>query len=211
MKSEKTSDAPVILPVADSDPRSGEIKVVLNWNPAPRSFLGLRHKSVDLDLGCCYRLRDGRTMLIDGLQFAASSEGRPDAPSRQGCYTQAPYLWHHGDSRSSSAIATETISINPVGIKEIESVVVYAFIYEGASGWTDCNASVSVIVPGVSPYNIPIVANGSSHPMCAVLRIDFQADGSVLSISRLSTFHKGHVDMSQAYGWPFEFDHGKKS
>lgn len=211
MKTEVSVPSPVTVPVVDSDPRSGEIKIVLHWNPVPRGFFGLRRKSVDLDLGCCYKLRDGRIMLVDGLQFASRPEGQPDSPSRQGCYTEAPFLWHHGDNRSTSDVASETISVNPQGLNLIESITIYAFIYEGASGWTDCNASVSVLIPGVAPFNMALDASVPAKPMCAVLAMSFSEDGNEMEIIPLSTFHKGHIDMSQAYGWPFEFDHVKKS
>ncbi len=210
MKTIKPIPTNIELPVIDTNRRIGEIKVVLHWNPTPRNFFGFRHKAIDLDLGCCYKLRDQRIMMIDCLQFANQPESNPNESSRQGCYTEAPFLWHHGDRRKVSEGASETISINPEGLKEIESLTIYSFIYNGAKSWIDCNASISVLVPGSAPYNINIAPTESGKPMCAALRITVASDGKSLQISPLLTFHKGHIDLSQTYGWPFEFTQGKK-
>ena len=53
----------------------GEIKINLDWSKGgflKRIFWG---GDIDLDLGCFYELRDGRKMLIDGLQFSRGRGG----------------------------------------------------------------------------------------------------------------------------------------
>ena len=52
-------------------------------------------------------------MLIDGLQFSHGRGGRRDQATRQGCYTQKPFIWHMGDDRGGSAESGETILVNP--------------------------------------------------------------------------------------------------
>lgn len=50
-------------------PLAGEIVIYLDWNKG--GFLkNLFGNAVDLDLGCFYEMRDGKKMLIDGLQFS---------------------------------------------------------------------------------------------------------------------------------------------
>lgn len=86
----------------------GEIKINLDWSKGSffkRMFGG----DMDLDLGCFYEMRDGSKMLIDGLQFSHGRGGRRDQQTRQGCYTQAPYIWHRGDDRGGGAESGETI------------------------------------------------------------------------------------------------------
>jgi len=138
---------------------SGEIKINLDWSKGgllKRFFKG----DIDLDLGCFYELNDGKKMLIDGLQFSHGRGGRRDQVSRQGCYTQAPWIWHKGDDRGGSSESGETIFVNPQGIGDIKRIIVYTFIYEGAAQWSDTNAVVKVSVPG----NEDVIVEMASNP-----------------------------------------------
>ena len=86
--------------------------------------------AIDLDLGCFYELRDGKKMLIDGLQFSHGRGGSRDKQTRQGCYTHSPYIWHQGDDRGGSSESGETILVNPAGASNIKRIIVYTFIYK---------------------------------------------------------------------------------
>ena len=88
---------------------TSEIKINLDWSKG--GFLKqMFGKSIDLDLGCFYELRDGSKMLIDGLQFSHGRGGNRNQRTRQGCYTQSPYIWHMGDDRGGSSESGETVS-----------------------------------------------------------------------------------------------------
>ena len=65
---------------------SGEIKLILTGAKEAlwKIFGG---GDIDLDLGCFYELRDGKKMLIDGLQFSHGRGGDRNHQTRQGCYT----------------------------------------------------------------------------------------------------------------------------
>ncbi len=93
---------------------SGEIKINLDWSKG-----GLLKKifgggDIDLDLGCFYELRDGKKMLIDGLQFSHGRGGDRNHQTRQGCYTQSPWIWHKGDDRGGSSESGEIESGHPL-------------------------------------------------------------------------------------------------
>ena len=112
----------------------GEIKINLDWSKG--GFLKkLFGGAIDLDLGCFYELKDGTKTLIDGLQFSHGRGGRRDQVTRQGCYTQKPFIWHMGDDRGGNAESGETILVNPAGASNIRRIIVYTFIYEGAAQW----------------------------------------------------------------------------
>lgn len=55
-------------------PLTGEIVINLDWNKGG-FFKNLFGNAVDLDLGCFYEMRDGKKMLIDGLQFSHGRGG----------------------------------------------------------------------------------------------------------------------------------------
>lgn len=109
----------------------GEIIINLDWSKG--GFLkSLFGGAIDLDLGCFYEMRNGTKTVIDGLQFSHGRGGSRNQKTRQGCYTQPPYIWHKGDDRGGSSESGESILVNPVGVNEIKRIIVYTFIYDGA-------------------------------------------------------------------------------
>ena len=159
----------------------GEIKINLDWSKGSffkRMFGG----DMDLDLGCFYEMRDGSKMLIDGLQFSHGRGGRRDQQTRQGCYTQAPYIWHRGDDRGGGAESGETIFVNPQGISQIRRIVVYTFIYDGVAKWADTNAVVKVSVPGCEDIIVKMGQQSSIKKFCAIASIEIGTDLSLIHI-----------------------------
>ena len=145
----------------------GEIKINLDWSKGgfmKKLFGG----SIDLDLGCFYELKDGTKMLIDGLQFSHGRGGRRDQVTRQGCYTQKPFIWHMGDDRGGSAESGETILVNPAGASNIKRIIVYTFIYEGAAQWAQTDAVVKVSVPGNEDIIVKMGEQSSNKKFCAI-------------------------------------------
>lgn len=196
----KTLDlTPVTFPL----PSAGEITVSLTWSRESYGLLGLLKRSVDLDLGCYYRLRDGRQMLIDGLQFGVDHVGERNKPSRQGCFTALPYIWHHGDDRDGSLQQGEIISINLRGRDAIDEIVVYAFIYEGAMRWHDTDARLTVAVPGSDPMQIDLMDLRTSEPFVAIASLKFTERDVV--VTPLLTPHAGHIACDHAYGWGLDY------
>lgn len=72
---EKSGDKHRINLEKGGKPITGEIKINLDWSKGG-FFKQMFGSAIDLDLGCFYELRDGKKMLIDGLQF---SHGRGEA------------------------------------------------------------------------------------------------------------------------------------
>ena len=186
---------------------SGEIKINLDWSKGGflKRFL---NGNIDLDLGCFYELNDGRKMLIDGLQFSHGRGGGRNQVSRQGCYAQAPWIWHKGDDRGGSSESGETILVNPQGIGDIKRIIVYTFIYEGAAQWSDTNAVVKVSVPGNEDVIVEMGRQSSNKRFCAIAQLDFTGDS--ITVKKLVTFHNSHQDCDQTYGWGFNYSPGSK-
>ena len=126
---------------------SKEIYINLSWSQGKKGLLGLFKQTIDLDLGCFYELTNGNKTLIDGIQFSHGRGGTRNVSSKQGCYTNPPYIWHTGDDRGGNASSGENILVNPQGINEIKRIIVYTFIYEGVAKWDETNAVVTVKFP----------------------------------------------------------------
>lgn len=187
---------------------TGEIVINLDWNKGS-FFRGLMGKTVDLDLGCFYELRDGRKKLIDGLQFSHGRGGDRHQLSGQGCYDKAPFIWHQGDDRGGGQSSGETIIVNPAGAAEIKRIIVYTFIYDGVARWADTNAVVTVKVPGNEPVVVEMGRQTSTKRFCAIAQLDFGDDNSI-TVKKLVTFHDRHSDCDKTYGWGFNYSVGSK-
>lgn len=186
----------------------GEIKINLDWSKGGllKQMFG---KPIDLDLGCFYELRDGKKMLLDGLQFSHGRGGNRDQQTRQGCYTKTPFIWHKGDDRGGSSESGETILVNPIGIPNIKRIIVYTFIFEGVAKWADTNAIVKVLVPGCEDVVVQMGKQSSMKRFCAIASIEVNTDNSI-EVQKLVTFHDSHSDCDKQYGWGFNYSPGSK-
>lgn len=189
-------------------PLTGEIIINLDWNKGG-FFKNLFGNAVDLDLGCFYELLDGKKMLIDGLQFSHGRGGDRHHQTRQGCYDNAPYIWHQGDDRGGGSSSGETILVNPNGVSQIKRIIVYTFIYEGVAKWSETNAVVTVKVPGCDDVVVEMGQKYSNKKFCAIAQLDFGTDSSI-TVKKLVTFHNSHSDCDRAYGWGFNYSPGSK-
>ena len=198
---------------------ASDITVNLNWKT-----------NADLDLGCFYELNDGTKMVIDGIQFSQGRGGPRNVQSLQGCYTQAPYIWHMGDDTSGSQMSDgEFILINPEGYSHIKRMTIYAFIYEGVANWSQTDAKIVVKVPGNPEIVVDMSkeaqagtqensgffskllggGGGSSRNFCAIAGLDFVGQESI-RVTKHVTFHGGHDACDDAYNWGMQWTAGSK-
>jgi tellurite resistance protein TerA len=197
-----------------NDHSSKEIIINLNWSqdePKKGFWSGLFGKSsaIDLDLGCFYALNDGRKSVIDGLQFSQGRGGPRNTLTHQGCYTQAPWIWHTGDDRGSSAGSGENILVNPQGLSELSRIVVYCFIYDGAAKWAETNAVATIKVANNPDIVVEMGQQYSPAKFCAIAEILFGKDQS-LTVKKLISFHNGHSECDKAYNWGMKWQAGSK-
>lgn len=192
----------------EGKPWDGEIVINLDWNKG--GFLkNLFGSAVDLDLGCFLELRDGKKHLIDGLQFSHGRGGGRNQITRQGSYEYAPYIWHTGDNKGVGSASGETILVNPKGVSQIKRVIVYTFIYKGVARWSDTNAVVKVKVPGNEEVVVEMGVQRDRRNFCAIAQLDFGTDNTI-AVKKLVTFHDGHKDCDERYGWGFNYTPGTK-
>ncbi len=191
-----------------------EIVINLNWTQETQKKKGLfgglfgGSSSVDLDLGCFFQLSDGQKSVIDGLQFSQGQGGPKNMLTRQGRYTGMPWIWHTGDERSGSG-AGENILVNPLGLQDLQRIVVYCFIYEGVAKWEETNAIASIKVPGTPDIVVEMGKQFSHQKFCALADISFVSNQSI-TVKKLVTFHDGHADCDSAYNWGMKWTAGSK-
>ena len=180
------------LAVADAK----EIRVSLTWKRP--GFLGrIMSGAVDLDLGCFYRLRSGRKNLIDCLQFG-NAGGPADTPTRQGCLVAEPWIWHTGDAPGEKQSNEEALIINPAGLSDIESVMIYCYIFDGPAMWDKIDAKLTIRAGNV--IEIPITPAADSR---FIALAEITPD---LCVKLLGTSHKGHADCDATYNWDFDYN-----
>lgn len=208
---EKRGDSHKIDLSKGSKSASEEILINLSWteNKKKGFFASLLQTDVDLDLGVWYELNDGTKACVDGLQFAHGQGGRRDQQTRQGCYTQAPWLWHSGDDRSGASAQGENIYINPQGIADLKRITIYCFIYEGVAKWSKTNAVVTIKVPDNPDIEVAMGEQTDSQAFCVIAEILFGADQS-MTVKKQVTFHNGHIECDKAYNWEMQWRTGSK-
>jgi tellurite resistance protein TerA len=205
---EKQGDSHKIDLTKKGDNALKEILINLNWNQKKGFWASFTQRAIDLDLGCFYELRDGTKSAIDGLQFSHGRGGSKNQITRQGCYTQKPWIWHSGDDRSGEAAEGENILINPQGLSDFRRIIVYCFIYEGAAKWEDTNAIVTIKVPNNPDVVVEMGKQYSSQNFCAIAEISFLTNS--LTVKKLITFHDGHSDCDRRYGFGMSYTPGSK-
>lgn len=179
----------------------GLIRVNLNWNQAT-SQKGLMgglfggNKGVDLDLGAFVRTKSGLQSVVQALGNGF------------GTLHDEPYVQLQGDDRTGAVSDGEWLHINGKNWKDIEEVLIYAFIYEGAPNWDATDGSVTIHVPGQAPIESKMTEGNPRHGMCAIARL--VNDNGAISVERLNRYFSGHSDMDRAYGWGFRWRAGSK-
>ena len=211
---EKKGDSHKIDLTKKGDNFSKEIILNLNWSQdtEKKGFFSKvfgGSSAIDLDLGCFYELQDGQKSVIDGLQFAHDQGGPRDRLTKQGKYTDKPWIWHTGDDKGSGAGSGENILFNPAGLKDLKRVIVYCFIYEGAAKWEETNGVVTIKVPDNPDVVVEMGKQYSSQKFCAIAELLFDSDSSI-TVKKLVSFHDGHGDCDRAYKWGMKWQAGSK-
>ena len=204
---EKQGDSHKIDLSKKGDSVGKEIVINLNWTQKKGFWASLTKSAIDLDLGCWYELRDGSKSCIDGLQFAQGKGGTKNQLTKQGCYTQKPWIWHSGDDRSGAE--GENILVNPQGTADLKRMTVYCFIYEGVAKWEETNGVVTIKVPDNPDIVVEMGKQFSEQKFCAIAEISFGTDNT-MTVKKLVTFHGGHGDCDHAYNWGMKWRAGTK-
>ncbi|PPQ34827.1 tellurite resistance protein TerA [Rhodoblastus acidophilus] len=185
------------IDLTKKDGAFGEIKINLNWSAAPvkRGFFG-GSRSIDLDLGCLYELRDGTKSGVQALGDMLGSFG------------SAPYIELSGDDRSGAVTEGEWLRVNGARWNDIKRLLLFAFIYEGAPNWAATDARITLHAPKSPPVEIRLEEGDSRKNMCAVALIE--NIGGEMRVSREVRYFSGHAEMDSAFNWGLRWVAGSK-
>ena len=174
----------------------GEILINLNWDQPKKRFL-FAPKPIDLDLGCLYELKNGRKGAVQALGNAF------------GNLHAEPWIALDGDDRTGASASGENLRINGANIADIQRVLVYTFIYEGAANWQTANGVVTLRYPGNEDIIVRMDEYNNARRMCAIALLENNGDDG-FSVEKQVSFFDGHAQMDKAYGWGMRWVPGRK-
>lgn len=175
----------------------GELLINLNWNRQEKKGLFKRSSGVDLDLGCLYELQDGDKGVVQALGNSFGS------------LTNWPFVALDGDDRTGAIAGGENMRINGNKISEIKRILVFSFIYEGITRWTDADGVVTISQQNGPDIIVRLDEADNRSPMCAIAMIQ-NVGNETFSIEKLVQYFKGHSDMDRAFNWGMRWKAGSK-
>ncbi len=152
---------------------------------------------VDLDLGCLYKLKNG------------SKGGMQALGNIRGSYENEPYISLSRDERTGDKDGQdETILVNGAHWKDIEQILIYVYIYEGAEKWADIHPQIQVRVPGEQPMIVTLNARVKKMTVCAVAGLENVRGG--IKMTNYLEYFPGHIEMDRAFGFGLVWEDGEK-
>ena len=171
---------------------ANQVHINLNWqSPEKRLFA---QKAPDLDLGCMFLMQDGDSHVI---QPVGGYFGDKDIP---------PYILLDKDDRSGASQDGENLTIFRPDL--IDRVMVFTFIYEGARGFSEVNARLSVTDPNGREIVINLDNPDQNRTFCSICTIE-NRQGDIL-ITKEERYFAGHREADAHYGFGFNWQRGRK-
>ncbi len=180
----------------------GEVLINLNWSQNGTSkqsvikSLFSKQKSVDLDLGCLFELKDGTKGCVQALGNAFGALDKP------------PYVFLDGDDRTGSNENGETLKFNAKKINEIKRILVYTYIYEGVANWSEIDGIVTIKQTLGEDIIIKMDEYSNSKNMCALAMISNDNDNCV--VEKIVQYYSGHINLDKAFNWGLKWVAGQK-
>ncbi|WP_322906360.1 TerD family protein [Paenibacillus campi] len=180
----------------------GELLINLNWNRQQRKsgglfgFGGSASKGTDLDLGCLYELQDGSKGVVQALG------------NRFGSLDMHPYISLDADDRTGERTNGENMRINGNRLSEIKRVLVFSFIYEGISRWSEADGVVTIYQQNGPDIIVRLDEPDNRRTMCAIAMI--RNVGDTFSIEKVVQYFSGHREMDLAFNWNMRWTAGRK-
>lgn len=176
----------------------GELLINLNWNRVQKKgFFNRGSGGTDLDLGCLYELKDGTKGVVQAL---GNSFGHMD---------YEPYVALDADDRTGARAGGENMRINGNKISQIQRILVFSFIYEGISRWTEADGVVTIYQKDGPDIIVRLDEHDNGKPMCAIAMIQ-NVGNETFSIERIVQYFAGHRQMDEAFRWGMRWTAGRK-
>ncbi len=168
----------------------GLIRANLNWTKKQGGFFS---SSVDLDLGAYIELLDGSKTIVQALG---------------GNFEAEPYLKLLEDDRSGASTEGEWIHIEGNKLNDVQRIMIFAFIYEGAPNWAKTDAYVTIHVPDMPPIETRLSEGDAKKGFCAIAEL--KVNNGRVNVERVNRFFSGHKDCDEAFNWGFSWTKGSK-
>jgi len=152
---------------------------------------------VDLDLGCLYELKNGKRGAIQGFG------------NNFGDLENEPFIQLSNDERTGEAEGEdELIAVNGTKWDEIERIVIYIYIYDGADSWASVKPQIQVRVPEETPMVVSLGAKKQELSLCAVAGLENVRGG--IKMTNYLEYFPGHLSMDRAFGFGLSWEDGQK-
>jgi len=181
----------------DLTKRTGEFLINLNWDSTieKKGMFGFLSKStLDLDLGCMYRLRDGSQGVIQALG------------NLFGSISSYPYISLDKDDRTGQSSDGENLRLTKLEL--LDFVVVFAFIYEGAPNWDSAKGVVTVKQQDGADIVIKLDNPEKGKIMSGLIKIENK--NGTLVVTKLEKYFAGHKELDKEFGFGFNWTAGSK-
>ncbi len=182
----------------------GEILINLNWNQkgnqTSRGFfssLFSGNTSIDLDLGCLYEMKNGSIGVVQALGNVF------------GDLRYAPYINLDQDDRTGESAGGENLRINGNKISEIKRILIFSFIYEGATNWSEVDGIVTLKQNNGPDIVVRLDNHRNGMSMCAIALIE-NMQNQTLSVQKIAKYYHGHQELDKAFNWGLEWVAGSK-
>lgn len=188
----------------------GDIRIGVAWKNLEveragffgKLFKKTMRKGVDLDIGCLYELQNGHRGCLQAFGgMHGALEGEP--------YIMLSGDDRTGDDRDDQDGEDEIITINGAKWPEIRRLLVYLYIYGGASNWADVQPQVQVRVPGEKPMILTLHTDRSELPLCVAAGIENVRNG--IKMTNYTEYYPGHAEMDRAFGFGIDWEDGRKT
>lgn len=182
-----------------------EILIGVAWDQITITDTGLLGKlfkkqktiDVDLDIGCLYEMQDGSRGAVQAFG------------EKWGAYNQSPFIHLPGDEREGDEEGhDETLHINGAHWNEIKRVLIYIYIYKGASHWAEINPQIMIDVPGEKDLYVTLGAYDEHLDLCSIGSIENVRNG--IKLTNHTEYFPGHEEMDRAFGFGLNWSDGKK-
>ncbi|MTH46259.1 tellurite resistance domain protein [Intestinirhabdus alba] len=166
----------------------GRITINLTWQR------GTRQEPIDLDIAAFIRFKNGDRHGVEALSKLSGSYDKP------------PFVRLQKDLRDGDDEDGEWIVINGSRWQEMDEVLIYSFIYGGASSWQGTEATITLTVPGQPPIHTTLSDDSELSGVAAIARLK-NVNGDI-KIERLNRFFPNREALDKHYGWGFEWSPG---
>ena len=173
------------------------IHINLNWdnpNANKKGLFGAFASAPDLDLGCMFRLKTGEAGVIQSLGNSFGARDRP------------PFIFLDKDDRSGAARDGENLLILRPDL--IDLVLVFAFVYQGASDFAAVNGRMSVRDPDGREIFMRLNTPERGRNFCGIASI--RTVGPSIEITKEELYFRDHREADMRFGFGFRWAAGTK-